>query len=188
MYTYVWLDFSSLMYECVRGEAVYFHNNCYYITYYIEFTNSCCHDCIDVIISFSFSPLCHLPTSASHYTVPSEAPRDFSSSVVNSSAITLQWQSPSTRHHNGALLYFVVYYSSHEDSLQISVSVRNDTTHYEYVVGGLKVYTNYTFTIVARNMAGNGPSSILRDRTQENGKTGEYIHRMEVKHSFTLLL
>ena len=142
------------------------------ITFYIEFTDSYCHDCIDVIFFLPFSPLRHLPTSTSHYTAPSEAPQDFSSSVVNSSAITLQWQSPSTRHHNGALLSFVVYYSSHEDSLQISVSVRNNTTGYEYVVGGLDVYTNYTFTIVARNMAGNGPSSTLWNRTQEDGKTG----------------
>lgn len=68
---------------------------------------------------------------------------------------------------NGVLIYYIITYNS-TSGTEATVIVDGDHPH--TVVTGLRPYTHYLFNVSASTRIGNGPSSSIALRTDEDSK------------------
>ena len=80
-------------------------------------------------------------------TAPTDAPEFLKETKTTSSSITLQWSPPDTP--NGVIENYIIYYNAENKT-----GSRNKTE-----IGGLKAFTEYTFTIACNSSGGLGPKS-----------------------------
>ena len=103
-----------------------------------------------------------------HYTVPSAAPSAVKATVVNSTAINVQWSTVPCVHQNGHIKGYSVRYGKRgtdegERTLSYTVEAPNIT--------GLARDTTYTFEVAGVTSAGIGVySDLLTIKTPANGK------------------
>ena len=107
----------------------------------------------------------YIPLSLLSIIGPSVPPHDVVVKVLNSTAVLLEWQSPSPFLINGILLQFTAgYFSSESEGMKTFPSnVRRG------VVGNLESWTVYNFTLAAATVAGLGPTAAAQIQTLESG-------------------
>ena len=104
-----------------------------------------------------------------HYFIePGDAPANFNSDVVNSTAIRLTWDKP--RLSYGIILSYTITYNT---SLGNVSRVENSTEARDIVITNLQEHTWYGFEIVASTRIGDGPYAYVIRRTDISGM---YIH------------
>lgn len=97
--------------------------------------------------------------------VPGDPPQEFSTAMINSTAIQLTWNEPLTP--NGII---VAYHIGYNRSANTNESITVDAEELHYTVGGLNEYTAFLFVIYASTRIGNGPSVHAIGRTNESCK------------------
>ena len=97
--------------------------------------------------------------------VPGDPPQEFYTAMVNSTAIRLTWNEPTTP--NGII---VAYHIGYNRSANANGSMTVDAEERHYTVGGLNEYTVYLFVIYASTRIGDGPSVHAVRRTNESCK------------------
>jgi hypothetical protein len=88
---------------------------------------------------------------------PGDAPTNFVSTIINSTAIKLMWDEP--RQLNGVLVSYTITYNTSEDLVSRTEALES------VEIGGLEENTWYRFYIVASTRIGSGPSASLTTRT-----------------------
>ena len=106
----------------------------------------------------------------SHTVVPSAPPTSVSASIVNSTAITVQWGPVDCMHRNRHISGYSVRYGEVGSERTLTVNVSGgDVT--QYTISGLKPSTAYSVQVAAMNSAGTGPyTSPLMIETPYNSK------------------
>ena len=127
---------------------------------------------VDSISAFTMSAgLCivlyHFSLFISTYNAaPSAPPTSVEVSVVNSTAITVQWGSVDCRHRNGEIIGYRVRYGEVEggegDRTAVQM-VSGDSTGGSTTISGLTKETVYTVQVAAETSAGTGVYSHPRD-------------------------
>ena len=97
-------------------------------------------------------------------TEPGDAPTNFISTVINSTAIKLTWDEPLLPY--GVLVSYTITYNTSDGNISI---VKSSTETREVVVGDLEEHTRYMFAIVASTQIGSGPSASVVTRTDISG-------------------
>ena len=98
------------------------------------------------------------------FSEPADAPTNFISTVLNSTAIKLTWDEPLLPY--GVLVSYTITYNTSNGN----VSQTEDATDpREVVIGSLEEHTRYKFEIVASTRIGSGPSVSLITRTDISG-------------------
>jgi hypothetical protein len=106
------------------------------------------------------------------YTLPPVAPSAPPSDLVtssDSSSVSLSWNPPPTKDHNGQLTGYTVKYGLSADAQSSKPTCGTSVT-----IGGLNSNTEYTFQVSAMNAAGNGPFISKSQRTAQIGKVDYY--------------
>ncbi|KAK9751964.1 Neogenin C-terminus [Popillia japonica] len=91
-------------------------------------------------------------TTVAEENVPS-APRKFTAYATSSHSITVNWEPSDTP--NGHILKYVVYYVETASSAEHKV----ETTHLDFNIDGLTIFTEYNLFVVAVNEKGPGAAS-----------------------------
>ena len=99
------------------------------------------------------------------YTAPSAAPTSVSVSVVNSTAITIQWEMVPCIYHNGVITSYSFSCSPSPSSLPQSSSQSGPL-----IVAGFSPNTFYSCSVVATNSHGSGPPANITFTTQQDCK------------------
>ncbi|KAL3875338.1 hypothetical protein ACJMK2_033296 [Sinanodonta woodiana] len=97
---------------------------------------------------------------------PSAPPINIRSTSLNSSEIIIQWDPPPPETQNGDLTGYKVFFweASASENTAVQIIIRE----LQVTLRQLKIYTGYSFTILAYNLAGEGPKSqILYQQTRE---------------------
>ena len=97
------------------------------------------------------------------FSVPQDAPSQFSGLVLNSTAVLLTWSYPHIPY--GIIISYTITYNTSGTVVQSIPIPGNQTT--SYTVHGLNEDTVYTFTVYALTRIGAGPSAELTARTHE---------------------
>ena len=97
------------------------------------------------------------------FAAPHDAPSQFIALVLNSTAVYMNWSSPSLPY--GVITSYTITYNASQSEMQIIRIPGNKTTN--YTLQGLNEDTTYTFTIYASTRIGDGPSAELTARTDE---------------------
>jgi chitodextrinase len=96
---------------------------------------------------------------------PSARPSDLIVTGSDSSSVSLSWNPPPAKDHNGQLTGYIVKYVTSADAQ--SSKATGDTS---IKIDGLKSNTEYTFQVSAKNAAGTGPFTSKSQRTAQIGK------------------
>ena len=105
--------------------------------------------------------------------VPSAAPNNIVTSVVNSTAILLTWDAPDLTDRNGILLFYTLTYFGVE--LDEVVRVVNHTivgsnhSNQSYVFTELQEYIVYEFRVASFTTTGKGTAATVEQRTSQSG-------------------
>jgi receptor-type tyrosine-protein phosphatase Q len=91
---------------------------------------------------------------------PGDAPTDFLSTVVNSTAVKLTWNEPLLPY--GVLISYNITYNTSDSNIS---RFEYATDPREVVIGGLEEHTRYRFEIFASTRIGRGPAVSLITRT-----------------------
>ena len=128
---------------------------------------------VDSISAFTMSAgLCialyhfSLFISTNYNAAPSASPTSVEVSVVNSTAITVQWGSVDCRHRNGEITGYRVRYGEvgvGEGDRTAVQMVSGDSTGGSTTISGLTKETVYTVQVAAETSAGTGVYSVPRD-------------------------
>ena len=109
----------------------------------------------------------HTHTSHTHNahtrTAPHDAPTYFSGLMLNSTAVFLNWSSPTLPY--GIIISYTITYSASSNDTQDIRLAGNETTN--YTVQGLNEDTIYRFAVYASTRIGAGPSDEVTARTDE---------------------
>ena len=87
-------------------------------------------------------------------TVPSGPPQEFAISVTSHS-ITLSWSPPLPSQQNGVITSYVLNCSSGGNNVN-----RTRTSSTSLTITGLKPITNYTCSVSASTIVGDGPAAV----------------------------
>ena len=98
------------------------------------------------------------------FTEPADAPTNFISTVLNSTAIKLTWDEPLLPY--GVLVSYTITYNTSNGNVS---QTKDATDPREVVIGSLEEHTRYKFEIVASTRIGSGPSVSLITRTDISG-------------------
>ena len=97
---------------------------------------------------------------------PSAGPEELSYSGLTSTSITLQWQLPQKKHHNGVIRYYIVNITEEETGHSFIFNTNNTNV----TIDTLHPYYHYQFAVAAVTIA-TGPFLITeRLQTAEDGK------------------
>ncbi|XP_038069656.1 protein sidekick-2-like isoform X2 [Patiria miniata] len=94
--------------------------------------------------------------------VPSEAPRNVQTTVVNSTAIHFQWQKPDPQTINGINLGYKLHAwlnGSENAKIEVIVDAEPGSTTQEGTISNLKKYTEYKTSVLCFTSPGDGPAS-----------------------------
>ncbi|UJR10058.1 hypothetical protein I4U23_014280 [Adineta vaga] len=103
--------------------------------------------------------------------VPSRAPTIIQYEPINSTAILMKWQGPSSSHINGILNSFKIELVDLNRNITLYQEQQAKPIEmYQLIIGALKKYTNYSLKINCATKIGNGPwsSPIVYVRTLED--------------------
>ena len=106
------------------------------------------------------------------YLVPSAAPNNLTTSVLNSTAIQLTWNGPDLSDRNGILLYYTLTYFGVELDRTVRVvnyTIVSNHSNETYIFSGLQEYTKYEFSVASHTSLGEGISAFVSVRTFETG-------------------
>ena len=109
----------------------------------------------------------HFNSSASilsFYSAPSGPPQNLNI-FTNSRNITLFWSPPLFSQRNGIIIRYLIYCSINGVTISTSISETS-------VVISIDPFTNYTCSVSAATMAGDGPPATVSGTSDEDG---EYI-------------
>ena len=99
---------------------------------------------------------------------PTGAPRSFKVMSKTSTSVKLSWNLPDKWKRNGKIIGYELSYRLVGSSDKKNVEKLDDKTEFE--VRGLKKFTPYQFWILAKTEKGNGPATMLKETTKEDGK------------------
>ena len=106
------------------------------------------------------------------FTVPSGSPENLKIALVTSHTLNLSWSPPLVSHHNGFIMnYFII--CSLRDS--IIYSTRTSGPSLQLSITGLEPFTNYTCSVRAATVVGDGPVAVIHTMTNEDCKLTLYI-------------
>lgn len=91
----------------------------------------------------------------SHPPVPSMAPENPKCDVLSSTSIYVTWSPPSKDGQNGKIRGYKVSYVSEEDYHEQQPTTTTTTNQY-YTIDNARKYTNYTITVLAFTVIGDG--------------------------------
>ena len=112
---------------------------------------------------------------------PGDAPTDFDSMVVNSTAIRLTWDSPLLPY--GIILSYTITYNTSDGDISL---VQNSTDPRDIIVADLQEHTWYRFEIVASTRVGSGPSAYLTTRTDISGMSYKLYSKTSLSTTYLL--
>lgn len=119
-----------------------------------------------IIINFMYS---------SHFTVPSDSPRNISISALSSTELTVQWGNIDALHENGIITMYEIRYtplSTFNDRIE-TMSV-NTTGNGPVILAGLEEFVEYNISVRGYTRVGPGPySDGVVTVTMEDGKALE---------------
>ena len=99
--------------------------------------------------------------------VPSGPPQDFVITATSQRTLTLSWSPPLPSQHNGVIISYLITCSS-GGSINSTRSIRSSSTN--LTITGLQPFTNYTCTVSAATMVGDGPAAMRDAITSEASK------------------
>ncbi|KAI6660982.1 Phosphatidylinositol phosphatase PTPRQ-like [Oopsacas minuta] len=159
-------------------EIILLSNEPYFTSYVITQLDE--HTTYDIDVAAStmigIGPIASIRTITDQ-DVPSAAPNNVATSVVNSTAILLTWDAPDLSDRNGILLYYTLTYFGVE--LDQIVRVVNYTiegsnhSNQTYEFSGLQEYTVYEFRVAAHTSLGEGVTASVSTRTYESVPTAQ---------------
>ena len=124
-----------------------------------------------ILLFFLFGYSCYFKTLLT--LVPSAAPNNVRTSVLNSTSIQLTWDAPDLSERNGILLYYTLTYFGVELDRTVRVVnytvVSSNHSNLTYVFSGLQEYTVYEFSVAAHTSIGKGTAKTVDSRTNEAG-------------------
>ena len=105
------------------------------------------------------------------FTVPSQAPSNFTLTVRSSTSITASWQLPPAESRHGIITGFKLFYKKKGTAAtRDSLNITNGTVETKEITG-LDEYTEYEFQVLAFTSVGDGPKScVVVMRTKEDGR------------------
>ena len=103
------------------------------------------------------------------YTVPSEAPRNFTVTASTSTSIVTTWQLPAIASRNGIIKGFKLFYKKKGSSTN-SIILFESAKNLSKTVSGLNIFTEYEFQVLAFTSAGDGPNNRVVVSTKEDGR------------------
>jgi hypothetical protein len=100
---------------------------------------------------------------------PTGPPLNFRVKARTSTSVQLSWGLPDKWKRNGKITGYELSY------LQVGTSGKKrieslDDKKLMFEIQGLKKFTSYQFWILAKTVAGNGPTVMIEGTTQEDGK------------------
>ena len=95
-----------------------------------------------------------LPFHPIDLSVPGSPPLNFTLTPLTSTSITASWEEPPLQHQNGNITGYILFYK--EKLLRSEPYSSIATTDLKLTLFGLKVFTEYTFRVLAYNENGNG--------------------------------
>ena len=101
--------------------------------------------------------------------VPSGQPQTLIFSTT-SHTLTLSWSPPLSSQRNGVIISYLITYSSGGSIIN---STRTSST--SLTISGLQPFTNYTCSVRAATIVGDGPATMLDIVTSEDSKTTKKI-------------
>ena len=104
--------------------------------------------------------------------VPNGPPQDIDVTVT-SHTLTLSWSPPLPSQHNGVIISYLINCSSGGSIIN---STRTNST--SLTIAGLQPFTNYTCTVSAATMVGDGPATMRDAITSEDSKKKFDIHSL----------
>ena len=114
-------------------------------------------------------PASNTDTARTVEDAPSGPPRDFNSTSISSTSVTLTWRRPETP--NGIISEYTLTYTNDTTSQSMKIPAVDDISHmYELVVMSLNEATDYMFELSATTGGGTGPNATLLRTTEEDGK------------------
>ena len=95
---------------------------------------------------------------------PSGPPQDFIISVTSPRSINLAWSPPLPSQRNGVI---TSYFTNCSSGYTIINTTRTSST--SLTIAGLEPFTNYTCSVSAATVVGDGPAAIIQTMTAEYG-------------------
>ena len=99
------------------------------------------------------------------YIVPSGSPLNFTISSVTSRTLTLSWYPPLPSQRNGVIISYLITCSSGD-----SIINSTQTSNTSLTITGLQPFTNYTCTVSAATIVGDGPAATNSTMTNEDSR------------------
>ena len=93
-----------------------------------------------------------------NFTEPNAAPFNVQGENTSSTTILVQWSNVPTADQNGVILSYTVTYNALPDGSPQTKEVSAPTT--QVTLRGLNEYTNYSITVFASTIKGNGNASL----------------------------
>ena len=99
-----------------------------------------------------------------YYIAPSGPPQDFIIAVTSHS-INFAWSPPLPSQRNGVITSYLINCSSADSIIN---TTRTSST--SLTITGLEPFTNYTCSVSAATVVGDGPAAIIHTMTNEDSK------------------
>jgi hypothetical protein len=100
---------------------------------------------------------------------PTGPPLNFRVEPKTSTSVQLSWDLPEKWKRNGKIIGYELSY------LQVGSSTKRKSESHDdkrlFELQGLKKFTSYEFRILAKTVAGDGPTVSIEGMTKEDGKT-----------------
>ena len=106
------------------------------------------------------------------FIVPSGSPLNFIISVT-SRTLTLSWSPPLPSQRNGVIISYLVTCNSKNSTRTSSTSL---------TITGLQPFTNYTCTVSAATMVGDGPPATVSGTSDEDGEYIIHYNYCDITH------
>ena len=87
-------------------------------------------------------------------TAPGAPPQDIKVSSVDPASLSVSWQPPLKKHHNGSITGYVIQYARVGSDDKMSMNIPNDAN---FTISGLFAYVEYSVKVAAVNASGIGP-------------------------------
>ena len=109
----------------------------------------------------------------SHFAVPSDSPMNVSVTVLNSTAMSVQWNKIDPLHENGHIIMYEISYKPITTFNDLLKTLSENTTgNRSIILVNLQEYVEYAISVRGYTNVGPGPYSIpVSGTTSEDGKT-----------------
>ena len=108
----------------------------------------------------------HLPVShkncKNYFTVPSQAPVNFTVASQTTTSILASWQLPPTDSRNGIIIGFKLFHKRKGSAESEKTVVVQGGTTLRKRINGLLKYTEYEVQVLASTALGDGPRTFIK--------------------------